>query len=176
VVGSPDVPQHPTPTVDLQLPWLEYRSPVVQTALMVLGRRPRYRDELRLNLSRTDLRGAFLDYARLSNALLRHANLARARMAKVQLENADLSDADLRQANLRRARLTGASLRKAHLQGADMRDADLRGAKLQGACLEGAKLKGAHADRKTTWPEGFKAVDAGIVIDPSADPAEGRDR
>ena len=179
VVGSPEVPQHPTPTVDLQLPWLQYRAPVVQVALSVLGRRPRYRDEMPLNLSRVDLRGAFLSHARLSSAMVRHTNLARAQLVEVQLENADLEDADLRQANLQRARLTGANLRKAYLQDADMRGADLRradlhGANLHGASLHGALLDSAHADPTTTeWPEGFKPVHAGVVlIDRSADTAD----
>jgi hypothetical protein len=179
VVGSPEVPEHPTPTVDMQLPWLQYRAPVVQAALAVLGRRSRYRDEMALNLSRVDLRGAFLNHARLSNAMVRHANLARARLVEVQLENADLEDVDLRQANLQRARLTGANLRQAYLQdadlrGADLRRADLRGANLHDASLNGAQLENAHADPTTRWPEGFKPVHAGVIlIDRSADTADG---
>jgi Pentapeptide repeats (8 copies) len=179
VAGSPEVSQHPTPTVDMQLPWLQYRAPAVQAALAVLGRRLRYRDEMALNLSRVDLRGAFLNHARLSDAMVRHTNLARARLVEVQLENADLEDADLRQANLQRACLIGANLRKAYLQdadlrGADLRRADLRGANLHGASLNGAQLAYAHADSTTRWSEGFKPVHAGVVlIDRSADTAGG---
>jgi hypothetical protein len=184
VVGSPEVPQHPTSTVDMQLPWLQYRVPVVQVALSVLGRRPRYRDEIPLNLSRVDLRGAFLSHARLSNAMVRHTNLARARLVEVQLENADLEDADLRQVNLQHGRLAGANLRKAYLQGADLRGADLRradlrganlqGANLYGASLNGAQLENTHADPTTKWPDGFKPVHPGVVlIDRSVDTADG---
>jgi hypothetical protein len=161
LVGSPDVPEHPTRTVDRQLPWLQHRATDVQAALAVLGRRPPSRDELQLYLSRVDLRGAFLYDARLSNALLRHTNLARAQMPGAQLERADLEDADLRQANLQRARLTGANLHQAYLQdadlrGADLSTADLHGANLHGAQLEGTDFAGARFDDTTVWPDGFR--------------------
>jgi hypothetical protein len=160
-VGFPKGPQHPTSTINRQLPWLLNRAPDVQTAVGVLGRRPRSQDELQLNLSRVDLRGAFLHNARLSNAQLRHSNLARAHLPGVQLQNADLEDVDLREADVRRARLTGASLRKAHLQGADLRQADLRRADLRGANLQGANLQDADCadvcdDATTVWPDGFQ--------------------
>ena len=160
LVGSTEVPLHPTLTVDRQLPWMEHRCADIQAAMWVLGRRPRYRDEWQLYLSRVDLRGVFL-YGRLSNAMFRHANLARGYMPGVQLDGADLEDADLREANLQGARLTGASLRKAHLQdanlrGADLRGADLRGAQLQEAELEGADLTDVRVDVDTVWPEGFR--------------------
>jgi hypothetical protein len=100
LVGSPEVPQHPPPTVDMQLPWLQQRAPAVNTAVVVLGRRPESQDELQLILSRVDLRGAYLPGARLSNTLLRHSNLARAQLPQAQLEGADLEDADLGQAKL----------------------------------------------------------------------------
>jgi hypothetical protein len=157
LVGSPEVPQHPTPAVDRELPWLEHRLSDVQAAMWVLGRRPPSPDEeWQLYLSRVDLRGVFLAEARLSNAQLRHTNLARGYMPEVRLDGADLEDADLREANLQGARLTSANLGKAHLQRADMRRADLRGANLQGAQLEGADLTGAHHDATTVWPEGFQ--------------------
>ncbi len=156
LVGSPGGPQHPTPTVDRQLAWLLNRAPDVQTAAGVLGRRLRSPDEPQLNLSRVDLRGAFLHDARLSNAQFRHSNLARAHLPGAQLQNADLKDVDLREANLRGARLTGANLHEAHLQGADLRRADLRDANLQAADLAGANLTDAHVDATTVWPEGFQ--------------------
>jgi Pentapeptide repeats (8 copies) len=154
LVGSARGPVHPTPTVDRKLPWMEHRRADIQAAMWVLGRRPRYRDEWQLYLSRVDLRGVFL-YGRLSNAMLRHTNLARGYMPGVQLDGADLEDADLREANLQGARLTGANLRKAHLQGANLRGADLRGAQLQEAELEGADLTDVRVDVDTVWPEGF---------------------
>jgi Pentapeptide repeats (8 copies) len=155
-VGFPEGPRHPTPTVDRQLAWLLNRAPDVQAAVGVLGRRPRSPAEPQLNLSRVDLRGAFLHNARLSNAQFRHSNLARAHLPGAQLENADLEDVDLRQANLQRVRLTGANLHEAHLQDADLRGADLRGANLQDAQLDGADLTGTFADATTVWPEGFR--------------------
>ena len=160
LVGSPEGPVHPTPTVDQQLPWLHFRATDVQAAMIVLGRRPPVPNEFQLYLSRVDLRGVFLHDARLTNALLRHANLARAQMTGVWLERADLENADLRQADLQRARLSDASLHLAHLQdadlrGADLRNADLRGANLQGAQLEGANFTGARYDDTTRWPDGF---------------------
>ena len=173
LVGSSEGPQHPTPMVDQQLPWLQRRLPDVHTAMVVLGRRPRYRDELQLNLARVDLRGAFLYDARLSNTMFRHSNLARAQMTGAQLDGADLEHVDLRQANLQLARLTGANLRRAYLQDADLQGADLRGANLRGASLNGAQLKNAQADPKTIWPESFRPDSAGVLIDRSADTADG---
>jgi Pentapeptide repeats (8 copies) len=159
LVGSPEVPEHPTEKVDRQLPWMEHRHADIQAAMWVLGRRPPSRDEWQLYLSRVDLRVVALAEARLSNAQLRHANLARAYMPEVRLEGADLEDADLREANLQGARLTGASLCKAYLQGADLRQADLRRADLRGANLQGANLQDADCtdvrdDATTVWPNG----------------------
>jgi uncharacterized protein YjbI with pentapeptide repeats len=145
LVGSLQGPQHPTPSVDMHLSWLEHRRGDVQTAMWVLGARRPSRGEWQLYLSRVDLRGAFL-YGRLSNAQLRHTNLAHALMPEVRLEHADLEDADLRKANLQCTRLTGANLRKAHLQGADLRGADLGEANLREAHLENADLSTARVD------------------------------
>jgi Pentapeptide repeats (8 copies) len=161
LVGSPEGPVHPTPTVDRRLPWLQHRAADVQAAMILLGRRPPVPNEFQLYLSRVDLRGAFLHDARLTNALLRHANLARAQMVGVRLERADLQDTDLRQANLQRARLSGANLRRSYLQGADLRGADLsradlHGADLSGAQLEGTDFTGARFDDSTVWPDGFQ--------------------
>jgi uncharacterized protein YjbI with pentapeptide repeats len=146
-VGAPAGPAHPSPTVGDRLPWLHYRAPVVQAAMIVLGRRPRPRDELQLFLSRVDLRAAFLHHARLNNANLRHSNLARSQMPEVDLVRGDLEDIDLRQTNMRHARLTGANLKQAHLQNADLRGADLRGADLRDAQLEDADLTEAYPPR-----------------------------
>jgi hypothetical protein len=169
LVGSPEV-QHPTPTVDRQLPWMEHRRPNIQAAMWVLGRRPRSRPAWQPYLSRVDLRGVFLA-GKLSNAMFRHANLARANMPNVELDDADLEDADLREANLQGARLTGANLRKAHLQGADLRGADLRG-----VGHEGADFTGARANPQTSWPDDLgpdRRREAGIVEEAETSPAPG---
>jgi hypothetical protein len=179
LVGAPDGPEHPSPTVDRQLPWLEHRVPEVQAAMWVLGRRPRSRDEPQLFLNRVDLRAAFLHRARLSEANLRHANFARSQMVAVDFERSDLEDTDLREANMRQARVAEAKLIRAHLQdanltkanlqgadlrganlqgavldGADLRGADLRGANLRGARYNDANLSGARSDATTVWPTG----------------------
>jgi Pentapeptide repeats (8 copies) len=161
LVGAPNGPEHPSPTVDDKLPWLEHRLPDVQTAMWVLGRRPPSQDEPQLFLSRVDLRAAFLHRARLSDANLRHTTFARSQMVAVDFEGSDLEDADLRLANMRQARLAGAQLYGAHLQQADLRWADLRGAILAGADLRGARLDGANLsdiryDAKTQWPANFQ--------------------
>ncbi|MFJ9714159.1 pentapeptide repeat-containing protein [Streptomyces sp. NPDC101234] len=82
-------------------------SEPVQSALAVLGRRPRDGHEpfnLRLNI--TDLRGA-----KLAGAHLEGANLIGNR-----LERANLEGANLKGAGLIGARLQGADLEKAHLE------------------------------------------------------------
>jgi hypothetical protein len=58
LVGSLKVPQHPTPTVNKQLPWLEHRCGDIQTAMWVLGGLPPSRDAWELYLSRVDGRVA----------------------------------------------------------------------------------------------------------------------
>jgi hypothetical protein len=98
----------------------------IQAILTVLGRRtrttgkgiaqqPRKGEERRLNLAKTDLRGADLVYAYLEGAFLQGAHL----------EGADLND----------TYLEGAFLRDAHLEGANLHDAYLEGAVLSSAYL-----------------------------------------
>ncbi|MDQ1041872.1 pentapeptide repeat-containing protein [Streptomyces sp. V4I2] len=156
-VGAPDGPEHPTPTVDRDVPWLTIRCPDVQTALYVLGRRPGHPQEHPLYLSRADLRRAQLGGAQLEGTNLRHSNLARAYMPNSNLGNGQLVNVDLRHAHLRGARLPGADLRNAHLEHADLRQAslhgaDLRGADLSDALLDGADLTDVRTDDTTTLP------------------------
>lgn len=161
-VGSPDGPEHPTPTVEASMPWLQTRAADLQAALKVLGRFPQAKEQADVYLSYVDLRVAHLAGAQLANSHLRHSNLARAWMKNIDLRNCDLDDTDLRQAVLIGAHLRGARLRGTHLQGADLRAADLRGADLTGADLSGADLTEARlddaqltnviADHTTTWP------------------------
>ncbi|MFD6285348.1 pentapeptide repeat-containing protein [Streptomyces sp. NPDC060205] len=157
-VGAPDGPEHPTPTVDRQVPWLTTRAPDVQTAMHVLARRPGHSQEYTLYLSRADLRRAQLSKAQLKGANLRHSNLSRAYMPNSNLEDGQLVNVDLRHAHLRGARLAHADLRDAHLEHADLRQAilhgaDLRGANLSDAYLDGADLTDVRADGTTTWPD-----------------------
>jgi Pentapeptide repeats (8 copies) len=157
---------HPSPTVDEQLPTLERRAVDVQTAMLILSRRPSSRDPLQLYLSGVDLRGAYLPEAQLSRILLRRANLARAglpgaHLVEAALEHTDLRQADLDKADLQKAQLANANLCKAWLRDADLRGANLRGVNLQGANLHGARLEGADLtdacwDDTTVWPDGFQ--------------------
>ncbi len=97
----------------------------IQAILTVLGRRDR-KYELkgqRLDLTKTDIRGAYLQDA--------------------DLRRADFSNADLRGANFIGADLRGARLREADLSGANLGGADLRGAALWYADLRWAFLVGA---------------------------------
>lgn len=169
-VGGPDGPEHPTPAVDMHLPWLQIRTPDIQAAMGILGGRPRTPGAPRLYLSRVDLRSVQIHSGRLVDTQLRHANLARAWLPETRLDRSDLKSTDLRLANLEAAVLTGANLTSAYLgdallRNADLRDtdlshadftgADLRGADLSGARVEGTTFVGALADDTTTWPTDF---------------------
>jgi len=161
-VGAPDGPQHPTATVDEELPWMRVRAPDIQAAMGVVGRRTPERDEPVIYLSRVDLRGIALRHARLGGTKLRYANLARAVLAGVWLDRSDLTAADLRRAFLEDSHLNRADLSRAYLQGANLRradlsHADLRGANLTDAILAGTVLTGAQADQATLWPTAFDA-------------------
>ena len=161
-VGEPAGPQHPTPTVDEHLPWLQVRLPDVQAAAEVLGRRLDPDATWTLYLSRVDIRGVQLDGATLTDTQLRHANLARAWLRGITLDRSDLKDTDLRLANLAEASLVNVNLAGAYLDGADLCRADLRGADLRGADMRAlhlreAVLTGARADASTVWPADFDA-------------------
>jgi uncharacterized protein YjbI with pentapeptide repeats len=149
----------------------------IQAILTVIGRRQRtYRngEELRLDLSETDLRrancrrahlegaelrGARLDradlqQAHLEDAWLRRVHLEGALLNAAHLENADLLFADLEfaelvEGHLEEAHLAGANLQQAklvqaHLEGADLGGANLTRARLKVVDLKGARLAGAH--------------------------------
>ncbi|NKE55829.1 pentapeptide repeat-containing protein [Lentzea sp. PSKA42] len=164
-VGSPDGPEHPTPTVDETVPWLRIRAPDVQTALVILARQPKARDAPPVNLARADLRSAHMQEGDLSEATFRRSNLARAWLPGVRLDGCDLHASDLRLANLENASLRNSSLRNAHLEGANLRFADLRQ----------ADLRGAHADAKTIWPAEFTAEvrrDRGVVDSAALPPSD----
>lgn len=161
--GTAGEPQHPTATVNEDLPWLRVRRADIQAALEVLARRPPSPEERQLYLSRIDFRSVQLDGAILPRTQMRHANLARSWLRPGRLDGSDLKATDLRKAYLPAAHLTDANLSGAFLQEADLRGADLSrahlsGADLRGAILEGAVLVGAQADAKTSWPDGLDAA------------------
>jgi hypothetical protein len=156
-VGAPGGPQHPTPTVDEELPWLSARAPDIHAAAGILTRRLPSPDARRLLLSRVDLRGFQIHEAQLAGTEIRHTNLARAWLRRARLDRADLRDTDLRGANLEGSHLNSANLSGAYLQGAnlyqaDLSYADLCGTDLSDANLDGAVLTGAQADKATVWP------------------------
>jgi hypothetical protein len=106
------------------------------------------------DLSRADLRQAFLFTADLRGADLSRADLRQAFLFTADLRGAELRGADLRGAILRQANLhevllgdadlSGANLRRTNLRGEDLRGADLRGADLRGAELFAANVRGAN--------------------------------
>ncbi len=73
--GAPDGPEHPTPVIDENRPWLRIHSPDIQAAMIILARRPHSRDALRLYLSRVALRGLQLERNQLNDMHMRYANL-----------------------------------------------------------------------------------------------------
>jgi uncharacterized protein YjbI with pentapeptide repeats len=121
----------------------------IQALLTVISRRRREYDveRQRLDLSATDLRGAYLSEAHLEGANLWDAHLERAHLGDAHLEQAVLG-----KAHLERTRLWRAHLEEADLWGADLMGANLTGANLRGADLEGANLRRADlAGANLTW-------------------------
>jgi hypothetical protein len=108
----------PSAAAQVQLAELRVRTPDIQAALTVLGRRalPPGKPQPLL-LARTDLR----------RADLAHANLKGARLGGANLEEADLGGAHLEEARLGGANLEEADLGGAHLEGADLSGATWRG-------------------------------------------------
>ena len=92
-----------------------------------------------VDLSHADLSGAFLGEVNLMRADLSHADLSHA-----DLSHADLSDADLSYASLARANLSGATLSEASFYGTDLALAKLLGANLRGAILSNTRIFGAN--------------------------------
>jgi Pentapeptide repeats (8 copies) len=131
---------------------LKVRAPDVQAALTVLCRVPVCDDHVqsdekgRLDLSRSDIRGASL----------RQAQLERADLSRVLLQGADLREANLRGVFLKEANLgpaPGSHYRGgADLSNANLTEADLTGAILDRAILTGAVLDGAIWSKSTCWP------------------------
>ena len=87
------------------------------------------------NLSRRDLHGVKLGFARLGSADLSQSNLSYAHLAKADLIGANLSGATLHEAHMGSAILSYANLACADLDAADASRADLVGTNLSGATL-----------------------------------------
>lgn len=100
------------------------------------------RDLRGVDLSHTQLIGAYLGEANLFSAELSGANLLGADLSGADLQEVRMSGANLIDANLNRVDLRGAVLNEANLMGARLREANLNGVKLRGANLIGADLRG----------------------------------
>jgi uncharacterized protein YjbI with pentapeptide repeats len=98
---------------------------------------------------RSDLRGARMARADLSDTTFAGSRLTQANLDGVAAQGARFNQADLALANLSRADLRNANflaadLATATLEGTDLRDADLLGTNLRNALLLGADLSGAN--------------------------------
>jgi hypothetical protein len=160
-------PNSPPPSSELGK-----RSPDVQAAMTVLGRRSFSKDDPDLDLHNVDLRYAGLNKAHLELAILDAAHLELSSLFEARLELAILDDAHLELAILLDAHLEGAILDSAHLEGAILDGAHLEGASLRktdlsNTSLSGASLTGAHANKQTVWPRGFDWQAAGVLVDPT---------
>lgn len=141
-------------------------------------------NQIKIDLSRVDLRGASLSWANLSGADLRRANLSWANLNWANLRATDLVGAtlnwaDLRMTNLHEADLCGASLkgadlREATLKGADLCEANLWRADLTEADLKDAKIADANLTetifKDTTLPDGTVWTGDGFPPDPAPTP------
>ena len=97
-----------------------------------------------IDLSCTDLRGAYLSCTDLHGADLHGTDLSGACLYGANLHGADLSCTDLSSTCLYGANLHGADLIGTNLHGADLNGTDLRGADLRCANLSGANLIGIN--------------------------------
>jgi uncharacterized protein YjbI with pentapeptide repeats len=93
---------------------------------------------------RTNVSGADLSLANLSNADLNRVNLSGADLTFANLSNADLSDAELSGVDLSLANLSNADLNSVNLSGADLEAVNLSGADLNRVNLSGADLNLAN--------------------------------
>ena len=110
-------------------------------------------------LSFCNLEGARFDGASLLFADLSHSRLFDASLINIRAPFCNFDQSELDGANLTKADLLGASFKGATLVKADLRSASLRGAK-----LEDAVLTGSLYDASTRLPDGFDAVQAGMLL------------
>jgi hypothetical protein len=115
----------------------------------------------RADLSKANIKGAYLSRAYLSEANLigvnlSWANLSGAYLSEAKLNGADLSDADLADANLSGADLDGADLCMADLTGANLSGANLKGVDLSEAVLGQTKIREEDLSGVKYRPEQLK--------------------
>jgi uncharacterized protein YjbI with pentapeptide repeats len=97
-------------------------------------------------LERVDLSGSNLSGAYLERVFLFFADLSGTNLEEAILENATFWAVDLEGANLRRAKLEGAHLYTSDFQDANLQGASLQGAEIGGIYLEGDYLEGAYLE------------------------------
>jgi hypothetical protein len=147
----------------------------IRAILTVLGRRWRgrsqEREEHRLDLRQSDLRGADLAEKHIERAIFAWARLQGANLEGVHAKGALFGGAHLERTSFHSAHLEGAGLDIAHLQGAGFHGARLEGARLVGAHLEGAFfdhacLRGASIlGRTSTWRASLGQISKGQISD-----------
>ncbi len=108
-------------------------------------------DEVRPDLSGSNIKMLELPGINLSNARMKGVMLAGADLSGADLSGADLTGADLMEVDLSGADLSSADLTEANLMGADLSGADLTGASLDGAILYRADLEGSECVSHHIW-------------------------
>ena len=126
-------------------PYEQLEQPVTpdkQAILAILGRLNARNEEPeeKLNLRRTDLRGADLREVNFQGAILVEARLEGILLNRINLRKSDLRRSDFRCAVLFDADLQQADLGHADFRGADLTNADLRSADLTGANFQWGPL------------------------------------
>jgi hypothetical protein len=101
----------------------------------------------RLDLRKSDLRGAALGGLNFAAAKLDRARLQGAHLRKARLQGASFIEARLQGAWLREARLQGAWLEEAQMQDAYFKEAQMQGAWFEEAQMQGAWLIEAQLQR-----------------------------
>jgi uncharacterized protein YjbI with pentapeptide repeats len=112
----------------------------IQAALTVIGRRAA------IGTGATDLSGAHIPQARLSNADLAKALLDDTLLAGADLDNANLSGALMFGTKMSGASLVNTNLSQAFMQSANLSSADLTGANLEHAILSVANLSHIYVE------------------------------
>jgi uncharacterized protein YjbI with pentapeptide repeats len=125
---------------------LRVRAPDVHAAFTVLVRRQVTPSDPALDLSRLDLRGAFVSYT-TSTSQSGRVDFTGSDFSGTDFTGADFSDVRLVAARFDGTRLAGAILDKVNLSSAYLTSADLSGAELQRMDLSSADLTGAKLVR-----------------------------
>ena len=146
-------------------------TPAVQTAITTIGNInsclgdinfPSGKGRPDINLSKTNLMQADLQYLDLSGACLEETYLERADLRNTELRGAKLSRSCLDSAKLTGAKLEGTDLSGCSLYQADMRNLNLRETILCHANLYSAKMNGVTLSKGSDKLIGAKMIDADL--------------